>query len=123
MERGGYHPSEDYEVNGQVPCATPKQQGRPDLSGRPYCLAQQLWSLELLLVACLLWFVRLQFVATEAGADVPHLKVGQLLKDLFGGEAIRKEVQHIYDTYAHTSYAGTPAALLRIDGDPRVVRV
>lgn len=51
----------------------------------------------------------------EAGLNVFGLKVRQLLQNLFGGQSVSQQVQHVNDTDAHAPDARAAAALLRIN--------
>jgi len=54
----------------------------------------------------------------ERGAHVFWLEIGQLVEDLFSGQAGGEQVEDVGHADAHASDAGASAALLWIDGDP-----
>jgi hypothetical protein len=56
----------------------------------------------------------------QACTNVGGLQVGKLLDDLFHSEAVRQKVEDVADPDTHAADAGSPAALLGVDGDPFV---
>ena len=52
---------------------------------------------------------------TEAGLDIFGFKIGKFSQHLLGRKAIRKQIENIGHTDAHTADAWPPPTLLRIN--------
>ena len=55
---------------------------------------------------------------SQAGTNILKFKIRQFLKNLLGRKTVGEKVQHVGNPNPHTTYAGSPSALLRVHCDP-----